>query len=342
MTRSGLSDLGERANAADVPSDLAQLIADATAKYRGILDAPPEPDPSELPNRPALPTIDLAGRDLIPTDEVEAREEQLSSEIEFLRKTLEAQQKTTRDAVNTATELKQKLTETKTQVEKSLKQVHGGQKAHIERAEGTVAELRSQYQVVQRDLEREKRARRSDSIAASARTNEMEEALAFAVATEAALSAGRVQTSHRLQKGLIAAALVVLIGGSILYEALHHRHSQTAPADAALASLTPATSGFQRPEGRILKRPLSVEVPSTLSQGEKVGLTQSLDRLNRALAGFPGMDPHEVLRQVSSSGRSSECAFNWNKGNPSLVFNGGSISISQTLDRCAQAIEKYR
>jgi hypothetical protein len=342
MTRSALSNLGEPANVADVPGDLAQLIAEATAKYRDILDAPPVPDPSELPKHPLLPTIDLSGRDLIPTDEVEAREVQLAGEIEFLRKTLEAQQKTTRDAVNTATELKQKLTETKTQVEKSLKQVHGGQKARIERAEGTVAQLRSQYQIAQRDLEREKRARRTESIAASARTTEMEEALAFAVATEAAHSAGRVQTSHRLRKSLIAAALVIMIGGFGFYQVLHRRQSPTASTRIPLASLTPATSSGQAIRGRVLSKPLSVEAPSTLSQGEKVDLTQSLDRLNRALAAFPGMDPHELLRQVSSSGHSSECSFNWNNGNPSLVFNGGHISISQTLDRCAEAIEKYR
>jgi hypothetical protein len=79
-------------------------------------------------------------------------------------------------------------------------------------------------------------------------------------------------------------------------------------------------------------------------RGAKTDFTQSLDRLNSALAAFPGLSPTEVLHLVSmSGGKNSVCAFQWNNGNPALEFNGSNkISMAQTLESCAQAVEKYR
>jgi len=81
-----------------------------------------------------------------------------------------------------------------------------------------------------------------------------------------------------------------------------------------------------------------------LESGPRPDFTQSLDRLNSALTAFPGLTPTEVLRQVSAlPGNNSVCAFQWNSGNPALVFKGGNQgSLAQSLERCAQAVEKLR
>jgi len=75
------------------------------------------------------------------------------------------------------------------------------------------------------------------------------------------------------------------------------------------------------------------------------GLAGGMDRLNGALDNFPGRRPEDILREIHRKAAKTDpslCAFNWNNGQPSIVYGGGGkLSLSATVDRCAAAIEKY-
>jgi hypothetical protein len=68
----------------------------------------------------------------------------------------------------------------------------------------------------------------------------------------------------------------------------------------------------------------------------------AVDRLSRVLASRPGRAPEELLREVNERNQASDptlCAFAWRSEQPALLYSAGHLSLAQTLERCADAVE---
>ena len=68
-------------------------------------------------------------------------------------------------------------------------------------------------------------------------------------------------------------------------------------------------------------------------------------RLNRLLTASRGRAPEDMLREIHDRYKAVDptvCDFDWHKGEPSLVYAGGSMSLGQTIEHCADAIELNR
>ena len=71
----------------------------------------------------------------------------------------------------------------------------------------------------------------------------------------------------------------------------------------------------------------------------------SVARLSHSLSGHFGKSPEEILREVHEKYKANDpdiCAFDWRNGQPSLRYAGGRLSISQTIQKCADAVERSR
>jgi hypothetical protein len=69
------------------------------------------------------------------------------------------------------------------------------------------------------------------------------------------------------------------------------------------------------------------------------------DLLDEALGHFPGQRPEDVLTRVHNENLANGinvCAFEWSRGDPSLLFGTGNghVEIGEALNRCAEAVEK--
>lgn len=284
------------------------------------------------------PIEDQIETTLIPVLEAEAREETLAVEIDALKKMLRDQQRATVQAVNTASDLTTQLKATKAEAEKTKIQVHGGQKARIDRAEATVAQLKAQWHVAQHDLEKERRARQTEAIAAAAKVTRLQRELLEAVVVPVTT---RTRWHIDWRRG---ATLVGVLALLVLMVALFHKKGADfpvrQPADATQPAevLAPPVDSHAR---AIAKR-VSVTAPRELSAGERANFSLALGRLNEALEAYPGVEPVEVLRQVYLAGNASVCSFEWNEGNPSLVFGGKETgSLAQSVARCADAVARF-
>jgi hypothetical protein len=68
----------------------------------------------------------------------------------------------------------------------------------------------------------------------------------------------------------------------------------------------------------------------------------AVDRLSRVLVSRPGRAPEELLREVNQRNQASDptlCAFDWRSEQPALLYAAGHLSLAQTLERCADAVE---
>jgi len=81
-----------------------------------------------------------------------------------------------------------------------------------------------------------------------------------------------------------------------------------------------------------------------LSDNDPSEFTKGAGRLNRALDRFSNESPEAVLRRIHDENAAhgvSVCAFEWHKGEVSLVFgNQPGMEIGVTMSRCAEAVER--
>jgi len=129
----------------------------------------------------------------------------------------------------------------------------------------------------------------------------------------------------------VAAAVVV---------ALAVGWSQMSAQSNAAASAPPLSAQAPNPSRSQPVIPAQFATPQHEFQG-------ALGRLNNALANFSEDRPEDVLADVRrrmSASDPSVCAFNWNNGQPALLYGGQtkSVSLASTLTKCAQAVEKVR
>ncbi len=209
---------------------------------------------------------------------------------------------------------------------------------------------KGQLHQTKRQLDQENTARhaeayRTGNIIAHLET-ELEEA------RHAATKSDRRQSRRRHIGGSVA-AIVAAAGAIALAVAIwtiSRRPVTACGAVVAESTITESAAGKVSPVSTpVLTAPSETfSLPGVTPAGNPApdpGLAGGMDRLNGALDNFPGRRPEDILREIHRKAAKTDpslCAFNWNNGQPSIVYGGGSkLSLSATVDRCAAAIEKY-
>lgn len=291
-----------------------------------------------------------------PSDADEHRE-QVRAEIEALKRLLQNQEDATKNAVRTAMELSEQLSAARQNVEAAHSDIEqriqweDGQKSRVERAEASVSQIKAQWQMSQRDLEKERRERRAEVIAAARRSHELERKAEIVRVPEfriPVLPRKRVWPKFARTIGVltIVCCAVYFLGQFISGHrpAVLSADSSSSSNEKQIAALTPppvadpSQSIKAIAPGRVAAAP-----PRPLSTAEQSDFSLALDRLNAALLSVPGLEPVEVLRRISIGVHAADCAFEWNGGHPVLRFGSAEgSSLARSLGRCAQAVERYR
>jgi hypothetical protein len=191
--------------------------------------------------------------------------------------------------------------------------------------------LRGQSQQLQQQLDNERKARQVESARAAGQIASLEHDLAIAYGEKSA--SGMAQSRERatrLRLGAAAVAVTVIVAAVVF--GWSQMAAKTGPA--AVAESAQQVAGLS---GTRLPAPIPAQH----------GFQGALGDLNNALASFPDRRAEDVLTEVrrrSSVSDPSVCAFQWNGGQPALLYGGQnkSVSLGGTLTKCAQAVEKLR
>jgi hypothetical protein len=199
-----------------------------------------------------------------------------------------------------------------------------------------VVTLRGQSQQLQQQLDNERKARQIESARAAGQVASLEHDLAIAYGEKSAsgMAQSRERTT-RLRLGTAAAAVTVIVAAAVF--GWSQMAAKTGPA--AVAEGAPQVAGLSGTK--------SLEAIQARFSGSQHGFQRGLGDLNNALASFPERRPEDVLAEVrrrNSASDPSVCAFQWNGGQPALLYGGQnkSLSLGGTLTKCAQAVEKFR
>lgn len=94
-----------------------------------------------------------------------------------------------------------------------------------------------------------------------------------------------------------------------------------------------------------VRPPTAEEIRLAMTTGGRAQFQGAVGRLSRSLSGHSGRAPEAILREVHERYKATDpniCAFDWHNGQPSLLYGGGNLSIGQTLQRCADAVDRSR
>ncbi len=264
--------------------------------------------------------------------------------LEYLKQKIRTQEQATIEAQEAAADLQLQLTAAQAEVARSRTQYHGVPKSRsaLTRVETDLSEATTKLHAAKKELDFEKRSRRTEAIQASTKIQRIEQELSAAIATTNVSASKTTRVPVRLAAG-IAVALALATG--IAAFAMHHQTVVSASASPIAAADSP---GVQDPVADLAAwQSKSSVIGRHSAPSPSLDFTQSYDRLSQALAALPGRDAEEVLRQIQKAGRG--CALRWNDGEPSLLFGGQSGSAAQkpnslpdALTKCAEAVEKLR
>jgi hypothetical protein len=214
-------------------------------------------------------------------------------------------------------------------------------------------------------LEAHNRARRVEAAQASAKISQLERQVEETVSAAHAAGAEHSQNGARIRTRLslaaaLAAVVMLAVGiwsqfGTHANSSQEQTHSDTPePEIHAARYVTPSSSNGSQPNGSSSKGSSSngsssaQSLPSDLSQfggGSQAAFQRSLGRLNNALSIPVGRTPEQLLREVRQKGAKTGirvCDFEWNGGQPAVVYGGaGGLSLDASLNRCAAAVEDF-
>jgi hypothetical protein len=209
--------------------------------------------------------------------------------------------------------------------------VQARSKAAREREPSDNVLIRTQMERAKKDLERVQVALEREAEQTQVKLAQIEEALQAAqVASPNRSKKFRVGKTRGMLMG-VASILVVTAGGFGTMKILK-RPTNSVPAETTAAPLATQIAPVGAPESG-----------NSLSE-----FSNGVGRLSHAFSRFPGVDPETIMRAVNkkaAASGSSVCAFAWNDGQPALQFGGGrggNTSLSGTLTRCAEAVERFR
>ncbi len=205
------------------------------------------------------------------------------------------------------------------------------EREHLQRKMELVL-VRGQLHQTRRQLEQEYNARQKEAARYSANAAVFATELAEAVET----SSHRSQWRIRITRALIAA---IMVTAAVLTVALTIWTLWTRVSSGPCVAAQMEQIGVG---GSIRASP---RAGTQARQAPAPGVSGGMNRLNGALAAFPYRRPEEILGEVHrKAGRfdPSVCAFEWNNGQPSLVYGGpGQLTLAATIEKCAGEVEKY-
>jgi hypothetical protein len=180
--------------------------------------------------------------------------------------------------------------------------------------------LRAKSEQQQHQLESERKSRRIDASRAAARIATLEQQLATAIGEKSAF--GLAQSRQRAILFRILVAVLAALGIAAVIVSWFQISARPVPDAGA-------------------PRPAPVPTPS---QREFQG---ALRGLNDALEKFPKQRPEDVFAEVRRRLHDTDpsvCAFDWNGGQPALLYAGrtNTVSLATTLLKCAQAVQQVR
>jgi hypothetical protein len=262
-------------------------------------------------------------------------------ELETLREMLREQQHATLRAIQTAADLQSKLSTAESEVVKVTQQFQGLSKqagSNNARKADEIAKLQSQWHDTQRELETQRRERRIEAVRQAAKVSTLQRELeARPVPPPLDAPAGTQEKSRRVRGILIAIAGVAAFTalGLTVWRPASRSGPQVEASPAATETVSDTGARFTSRTSNVDDAALPAESPAAFSM--------AVNRLDDALASFPGRTPEEILQQVSKTKKA--CRLEWNGGHPSLLFDGEpshSNSISATIDQCADAVKHLR
>ena len=286
----------------------------------------------------ALMRAELAAQDL---EDKLAREQEESLKLRaaLVASKTEAESGSNAEDRELSAETKAELAKQKkefTRIQKSLEREHSRRQAEL-------AQARTQLFHTQQQLEQEKHARRVEAVKASLARSRLEQDLAAATGAIARSHAENTEAAAG-KKWLTTAAVLlgISLGGTLIWTQLSAREAKS--NSGVTATLHPAEP-VPTASRAATSRPAPAHTEYTLAESSlsTTGFPGSLRQLNRALSLFGNRPPEEILREVRArSGDTSLCAFQWNNGQPALLYAGDGVknTLASALTRCAAAVEQ--
>jgi len=220
-------------------------------------------------------------------------------------------------------------------LQRSLETQHNQRKAEL-------ATVRAQSFQIQQKLETESRARRLEAAQSSAAISRLERDLSQAntALSGSYLRPNKWSTGKRLTMVATICGICVLGAGALMERLSAGRVSAKTEVTAHTTEVSETKQ--VETEAAHLRKVLHAIPPASVSQ---VNFQGSLSRLNRALSSFANRAPQEVMTEVRDRfGDRSLCAFQWNNGQPAMIYGSEGIhaSLGSALGRCAAAVEQLR
>ena len=155
-------------------------------------------------------------------------------------------------------------------------------------------------------------------------------------------------SSGRIGRKLAIAVVVVAFAvcGTMVWRRYPFPPTETGSAESHARAPAPPDARPPKPVPRRMAQVMTADdIRFAMTPAGRAQFQGSVARLSHSLSGHFGKAPEEVLREVHEKYKNSDatiCAFDWRNGQPSLLYAGGNLSISQTLQKCADAVDRDR
>jgi hypothetical protein len=227
--------------------------------------------------------------------------------------------------------------------------------------------VRAESLRARKELERQRTTHRAEMIQARAKYNSAHEKLqelvvrrtqagavgGSAVPKRVAVAAPTIVVSRRKPIGKLVAvsvAVACVVTGLVILirnppEGLAWPKFRSPVAEVAVVKQPVVTEAPAAVPPR--PPPLPVRVPEAqITAASQSRFQGAVARLNLLLASSGGRPAQEVLREVHEKYKAVDptvCDFDWRKGQPALMYaGGGGLSLGQTIEHCADAVERNR
>jgi hypothetical protein len=205
----------------------------------------------------------------------------------------------------------------------------------------------------QQQLEIEARARRAEAAQASVKISALQQQMEEVAKASFAEATSRTHTEKKTRLwvavGSFAGLVMLVVGLWSQFGGSRVQAEQLAPAPPAQRDSAPPASSQQitLPAGLVAAGSSSSAAPASPGGtfGPQPSFQRSLNRLNNVLSGPLGRSPEQVLKEVRQNYAKSGkhvCDFEWNGGQPALLYSGaGGGTLDSSLNLCSAAVEQY-
>ena len=217
-----------------------------------------------------------------------------------------------------------------------------GQKSALD-----LVRLQEQYRLAQMELARERKSHQIDKANASVIIARLEKAMAPA-RTASRSTVGDAKRAARWRLFFASIVLISIAVGSFL--AIQNNDFLTRQLSIWQVHAAPRPVSDSSGETNHPRRISAATVGALPSFGATSDFSSAVSRLDRALSSLPGR-PEAILQAIHTQAIQSTntapgspvCDFEWNGGQPAIVYDGSgqSASLSGTLNSCAEAVENF-